>query len=99
MTRAIVTVGRVVVVATVCMLVIQGARAWGSAADRSRHAHEIAARESALYRQLADRDAVLESQRRIYMERFRKLEAQVRDREQDVANLRARLGVAIGAGP
>lgn len=99
MTRAIVIVGWVVVVATVCMLLIQGARAWGSAADQNRRAHEIAAREPDLYRQLAGRDAILESQRRIYMERFRKLEAQVRDRERDVAALRARLGVAIGVGP
>jgi hypothetical protein len=96
MTRAIVTLGRVVIVATVCVLLIQGARAWGSAADRNRRAHEIAAREPDLYRQLADRDAVLESQRRIYMERLRKLEAQVRDREQDVLALRARLGALVG---
>lgn len=99
MTRAIVTVGRVVVVATVCVLLIQGARASGSANDRNRRAHEIAAREPDLYRQLAARDAVLESQRRIYMERLRKLEALVRDREQDVATLRARLSIAIGVGP
>ena len=99
MTRAIVTVGRIVVVATVCVLLIQGARAWGAAADRNRRAYEIAAREPDLYRQLADRDAILESQRRIYMERIRKLEAQIRDREQDVADLRARLSIATGVGP
>jgi hypothetical protein len=99
MTRAMVTVARVVVVATVCILLIQGARAWGSANDRNRRAHEIAAREPALYRQLAARDAVLESQRRIYMERLRRLEAQIRDREHDVAALRARLSVVIGVGP
>ena len=99
MTRAIVTAGRVVVVVTVFMLLIQGARAWGSAADRNRRAHEIAAREPSLYRQLADRDAILESQRRIYMERFRKLEALVREREQDVAALRARLSTAFELRP
>lgn len=71
----------------------------GRVVDRNRRAHEIAAREPGLYRQLADRDALLESQRRIYMERFRRLEAQIRDREHDVAALRARLGVAIGVGP
>ena len=92
MTRAIMMLGRVVIMATVCVLLIQGARAWGSAADRNRRAHEIAAREPDLYRQLADRAAVLDSQRRIYMERLRKLEAQVRDREQDILALRARLG-------
>jgi len=91
MTRANMTVGRVLIVATICVLLIQGARAWGSAADRNRRAHEIAAREPDLYRQLADKDGVLESQRRMYMERVRKLEAQVRDREQDLLALRARL--------
>jgi uncharacterized protein YceH (UPF0502 family) len=91
MTRANMTVGRALIVAIICVLLIQGARAWGSAADRNRRAHEIAAREPDLYRQLADKDGVLESQRRMYMERVRKLEAQVRDREQDLLALRARL--------
>ena len=77
--------------ATVCVLFIQGARAWGFAADRHRRVQETAARESYLYQQLASRDAVFESQRRIYMERFRRLEGQLREREQDVAVLRARL--------
>jgi hypothetical protein len=95
----IVTVGRILVVATACVLLVQGARAWGAAADRNRRAHEIAAREPALYRQLADRDAVLEAQRRIYMERFRKLQAEIRDREQDVAVLRARLSVGVAVSP
>lgn len=99
MRRAIRTVARVVVLATVCLLLIQGARAWGSAADRDRRAHEIAAREIDLYRQIAERDAILDSQRRLYMERIRGLEAQLRDREQDVADLRARLGVAMSVGP
>jgi hypothetical protein len=68
-----------------------GARAWSVAAHDHRLARESAVRQSYLYRQLADRDAVFESQRRIYMERFRRLEAQIREREQDVAVLRARL--------
>jgi hypothetical protein len=58
MTRAIVALARMLVVATVCMLLIQGARAWGSAADRSRPAHEIVAREADLYRRLAERNAI-----------------------------------------
>ncbi len=89
--RAVVTLAVVVVLATVGVLFVQGARAWGFAADRQRRAQEIVARESYLYRELANRDAVLESQRRIYMERFRRLEAQLRQREQDVAVLRERL--------
>ncbi len=89
--RAVVTLAVVVVLATVGVLFVQGARAWGFAADRQRRAQEIVARESYLYRELANRDAVLESQRRIYMERFRSLEAQLRQREQDVAVLRERL--------
>lgn len=85
-------------VAIVCVLFVQRARARDVAADRQRRAQAIAARESYLYQQLADRDAVLESQRRIYMERFRRLQAQVREREQDVVVLRARLR-PIDEGP
>ena len=87
--RAVVTLVLVVMVATLGVLFVQGARAaWGFAADRHRRAQESVARESHLYQQLANRDAVLESQRRVYMERFRGLEAQLRQREQDVAVLR-----------
>jgi hypothetical protein len=87
--RAVIALGLTVTLATV--LTVQGARAWGSAADRHRRSGEIAAREPYLYQQLANRDAVLESQRRIYVERVRTLEAQIRQREQDVAVLRERL--------
>jgi hypothetical protein len=75
----------------VALTLLGGARACSVAADGHRRAQESGAYQSNLYQQLADKDAVLESQRRIYMERFRRLEAQVREREQDVAILRARL--------
>jgi hypothetical protein len=71
------------------------ARAWSVAAQGHRRLQESEVRQSYLYRQLADRDAVFESQRRIYMARFRSLEAQVREREQDLAALRARLAARI----
>lgn len=90
--RAVVTLAVVVMVATVGVLFyVQGSRAWGFTADRHRQAQEIVARESYLHRQLASRDAVLESQRRIYTERVRRLEAQLRQREQDIAVLREHL--------
>jgi len=76
---------------TVTLIFLGAARAWSVAAEGHRRVQESEAHRSYLYRQLADKDAVLESQRRIYMERFRRLEAQVREREQDVAVLRARL--------
>jgi len=76
---------------TVTLILLGGARAWSVAADNHRRAQESEVRQSHLYRQLADKDAVFESQRRIYMERFRRLEAQVRERERDIAVLRARL--------
>lgn len=85
--RTIVTLAVVVIVATIGVLFVQGARA----AELQRRAQESAARESYLYREIANRDAVLESQRRIYMERFRGLEAQLRQREQDVVVLRERV--------
>jgi hypothetical protein len=83
-----------VVLALGCMAtlaLVSGARALSVSADGHRRANEDAAHQSYLYHQLADRDAVLESQRRIYVERVRRLEAQVRDREQDIGLLRARL--------
>jgi biopolymer transport protein ExbB/TolQ len=89
--RAVVTLALVVMVASVALLFVQGARAWGFTADRLRRAEEIMARESSLYRQLANQDEILESQRRIYMERFRRLEAQLQQRDEDVAVLRERL--------
>jgi hypothetical protein len=75
----------------VTLAFVGGARAWSVAAQGHRRLQESEVRQSYLYRQLADRDAVFESQRRIYMERFRSLEAKVREREQDVAALLARL--------
>jgi hypothetical protein len=86
--RAVVTLAVVVIVAGVGVLFVQGTRAWAFTADRHRRAQEIVARESYLYRQLANQDAVLESQRRVYMERFRRLESLLRQREDDVALLR-----------
>lgn len=68
-----------------------GARAWTVAAQNHRRLQEGEARQSQLYQQIANREAVLESQRRMYIERVRRLEAQVRGREQDIAVLRARL--------
>lgn len=79
----------VVLALLVTLTFLGGARAW--TADGHRRAQESAARQSLLYQQLANKDAVLESQRRIYIERVRRLEAQVREREQEVAVLRARL--------
>ena len=54
------------------------------------------ARESSLYRQLANQDGVIEAQRRIYIERFRRLEAQLQQRDEHVAVLRERLATMQG---
>ena len=83
--RAVVTF---ILLASLGIIFVQGAWAWTT--DRWR-TQATAARESSLYAQLANRDGVLESQRRIYMERFRRLEEQLRERDQDVAVLRSRL--------
>jgi len=85
-------------VASLLILFVSGAGGRGFAADRLSRAQEIETREAHLYRQLADRDAVLESQRRIYMERFRRLEAHIGQKEQEIATLRARLA-AITSSP
>jgi hypothetical protein len=89
--RAVVILAAVFILASGGALFTQVAWAWGLAADRHRRARESVARESYLYQQLSNRDGVLESQRRIYMERLRRLEAQLRERERDLAVLRERL--------
>jgi hypothetical protein len=53
------------------------------------------AREPWLYQQLAGRDAIHESQRRIYMERFRALEDRIQQKGQEIFALRARLGPTV----
>jgi hypothetical protein len=76
------------VAAVVLVLLIWGiGRSW---ATNSVHRAEVEAREVHLYQQLSNRDGVLESQRRIYIERIRKLEAQIRQKEQEISALRTR---------
>ena len=77
--------------AGVLVFVVWGVGGLGFAGDRDRRAEETETRAGHLYRQIADRDAVLESQRRIYMERFRKLETELRQKEQELIAMRARL--------
>lgn len=60
------------------------------AADRLKRIHELQARETQLYEQLAQKDAQRESQRQIYIGRIRKHEAELRDHAQEIMALRAR---------
>jgi hypothetical protein len=96
--RALVVSGLTLMVATLLVLLIEGARARSFATDRHRRAQEIEARELDLYRQLTHNEAVLESQRRIYIERVRKLEAQIQQKDQQIFDLRARM-VTITSSP
>ena len=89
--RTVVTLGLAIMVASPLILFVGGAGGRGVAVDHLRRTQEIEAREVHLYRQLAERDAVLETQRRIYIERFRRLEAQIQQKDQEIAALRARL--------
>lgn len=59
------------------------------AADGVRRV-EAQVREEHLYRQLSNRDAILESQRRIYLERIRRLEAALLGKDQELSALRTR---------
>jgi hypothetical protein len=81
--------GRALVVVSLLAFLVWATVGRSVAADRVRRA-EVEAREGHLYRQLSDRDAVLESQRRIYIERIRKLEAQLRDKDREISALRIR---------
>jgi hypothetical protein len=82
---------KMTVIALACIgtLTLTGAaRGWSVAADGHRRAEESEAHHSYHHQQLANKDAIVESQRLIYMERFRRLEALVREREQEIAALR-----------
>jgi hypothetical protein len=75
--------------ASLLILLAWGAVGGSFAADRVRRA-EIEAREGHLYQRLANGEAILESQRKIYMERFRRLEARIRQKEEEINVLRIR---------
>jgi hypothetical protein len=59
------------------------------AADRVRRA-EIETREVHLRQRIANGEAVLESQRLIYLERFRRLEVRIRQKDEEIDALRTR---------
>lgn len=79
------------VVASVLILFSGWASGSNVATARVRRAQEIETREERLYRRLADKDGVLESQRRIYVQRLRGLEDQIRRKDQEITDLRNRL--------
>jgi hypothetical protein len=81
--------GPVFVVASLLVFLVWGVVQRSVAADRVRRA-EVEAREGHLYRQLSNRDAILESQRRIYLERIRRLEAELREKDQPMSVSRTR---------
>lgn len=81
--------GRALLGAGLLLLLVWASVERSVAADRVRRA-EVEAREGHLYRQLSNRDAILESQRRIYLERIRRLEAQLWGKDQEISALRAR---------
>jgi hypothetical protein len=87
-----------IVVAPPLILFGSGAGRPGFAVDHHRRAREIEAREGPLYRQLAERDAVFETQRRIYVKRLQSLEAQIHQKDQEIVALRARLAT-ISSSP
>ena len=84
--------GRKIIVAfvavSVLMIFLHELRGGRFTADRLKRIHELEAREAQLYEQLAQKDAQRESQRRIYIDRIRKTEAQLLERALEVMMLR-----------
>lgn len=68
--------------------------AWGAVGRSAAAGHvrrtEIEARELHLHQRLANGEAILESQRQIYMDRFRKLELLIHQKDEEINGLRAR---------
>lgn len=75
---------------------LQGGR---FAADRLKRIHELEAREAQLYEQLAQKDAQRESQRRIYIDRIRKGEAQLLEHALEIMKLRGQSAEASSTAP
>ena len=88
--RVLVVVALVFMLTSVLVLLVGAARARDFAADRHRRAQEVEARELWLYRQLANKDAIHESQRQIYIARVRSLEERLGERDREIFVLRAR---------
>lgn len=95
--------GVVVVSSAVTAGVVLGLQILGSSAfprDDAKRIHELQARQRALHAQLAHKDALLESQRRIYVERLRRFERFLLAKEQELVRLQTRLaelGQAAGS--
>lgn len=78
------------VVASVLMIFVYELRGGRFTEDRLKRVHELEAREAQLYEQLAQKDAQRESQRRIYIDRIRKGEAQLLEHAREIMRLRGR---------
>ena len=81
--------GRALLVAGLLLFLVWASIERSVAAEGVRRA-EVEARELHLYRQLSNRDAILESQRRVYLERIRRLEAQLWGKDQEISALRTK---------
>lgn len=85
--RRIIVAFMAVSVLLIFLYELQGGR---FAADRLKRIHELEARETHLYQQLAQKDAQRESQRLIYIDRIRKGEAQLLEHALEIMALRGR---------
>jgi hypothetical protein len=88
--RRAITVAFIAASVLILLLLLQDLRGARLAADRLKRIHELEAREAQLYEQLAQKDAQREVQRRIYVDRIRKGEAQLRENAVEITTLRAR---------
>jgi uncharacterized protein YlxW (UPF0749 family) len=79
--------------ASLLVLLAWAAVGRSSAGDSVRRA-EIEAREVHLYQRLANGEAILESQRQIYIERLRRLEALIFQKDEEINSLRSGAGAA-----
>ena len=88
--------GRRIVVAFVAagllIIILHDLQEAGFAADRLKRIQELEAREVHLYEQLAQKDAQRESQRRIYIDRLRKSETELREHALEMMTLRGQSG-------
>ena len=83
------------IAASLLIILAHDLRDAGFATDRLKRIHELEARDAQFYEQLAQKDAQRESQRNIFIDRIRRVEAQLRGHSQELAVLRARRDVEV----
>lgn len=89
--RSVAWVGGLCALAIALVIAAHSATRAGFPSDDSKRIQELQTSEAHLYRQIANREAQLESQRKVYITRIRKLEDALLQKDREIARLKTRV--------